>query len=78
MVLIGLLLVALVCLVLGLVLASGPWLIGSLVGQRRRGAMLLFGSANSCCRRARPGCAEDDRRARPNAGSGAAAARSRS
>lgn len=33
MVLLGLLLVALVCLVLGLVLASGPWLIGSLVAS---------------------------------------------
>lgn len=47
MVLLGLLLVALVCLVLGLVLASGPWLIGSLVASgvaafilwRQRGRM---------------------------------------
>ena len=40
MVLIGLLLVALVCLILGLVLASGPWLIGSLVASAVAGIVL--------------------------------------
>jgi hypothetical protein len=39
-VLIGLLLVALVCLILGLVLASGPWLIGSLVASAVAGYVL--------------------------------------
>jgi hypothetical protein len=39
-VLIGLLLVALVCLILGLVLASGPWLIGSLVASAVAGVVL--------------------------------------
>ena len=40
MVLIALLLVALVCLILGLVLASGPWLIGSLVASAVAGIVL--------------------------------------
>jgi hypothetical protein len=39
-VLIGLLLVALVCLILGLVLASGPWLVGSLVASVVAGFVL--------------------------------------
>jgi hypothetical protein len=40
MVLIGVLLVALVCLILGLVLASGPWLVGSLVASAVAGFVL--------------------------------------
>jgi hypothetical protein len=40
MVLIALLLAALVCLILGLVLASGPWLIGSLVASVVAGIVL--------------------------------------